>query len=311
MNIAVIGIGGVGGYFGGKLTQLLNNTGDLNIYFVARGQHLSEIRKNGLVLDTDEGVMTCKPTFATDNISGLPNIDFYLLCVKSFDLDDVLLKLKEKVTSSTIILPLLNGVDIYEKIKAKIKNGVVLPSCVYIGTHIERPGKVTQRGGACTIFFGRDPGNNYFDDRIMDLFKRANIKYQFQENPYIEIWNKFIFVAPFGLVTANFDKTFGEVLLSEELSNYVRNIMNEIITIAKKKDVFLSSDIINEVFTKAKGFPFETKSSFQRDFENREKPDERELFGGSIIRMGKELGLAVKITQAIYDSIQKKKKIIN
>jgi 2-dehydropantoate 2-reductase len=307
MNIAVIGIGGVGGYFGGKLTQLLNNTKNLKIYFVARGQHLAEIQENGLILDTDEGIMICKPTFATDNISELPDLDFCMVCVKSYDLDNILIKLKEKVSSKTVILPLLNGVDIYERIRNRIHNGVVFPSCVYVGTHIEKYGKVMQRGGACTIFFGKDPGNNYFNEEIIDLFKRANIKHQWQENPYIEIWNKFIFVAPFGLVTANYDKTFGEILASEELSNYVRTIMKEIIEIAKKKGIALSPDIINEVFIKAKGFPFETKTSFQRDIENSEKPDERELFGGTIIRMGKQFGLPVNTTQAIYDSIKKKK----
>ena len=207
MNIGVIGIGGVGGYFGGKLTQLLNNTKDLAIYFVARNQHLREIQKNGLILDTDEGVMICKPTNATDNIPELPNLDFCLVCVKSYDLDKVLIQLKEKISSNTIILPLLNGVDIYERIRSRIYNGVVLPSCVYVGTHIEKYGKVTQRGGACTIFFGKDPQNDYFDPEIFNLFKKSNIKFKWQENPYIEIWNKYIFVASFGLVTANFNKT--------------------------------------------------------------------------------------------------------
>jgi 2-dehydropantoate 2-reductase len=308
MNIAVIGIGGVGGYFGGKLTQLLTNIKDLNIYFAARGQHLLEIQKNGLILDTDEGIMVCKPTLATDNISELPDPDLCLVCVKSFDLDNVLIKLKEKISSNTMILPLLNGVDIYERIRNIIHNGVVFPSCVYVGTHIERYGKVMQRGGACTIFFGKDPKNDYFDPEIFNLFKKSNIKYQWQENPYIEIWNKYIFVAPFGLVTANFNKTIGEVLASDELSNYVRSIMNEIIGIAKKKGIALSPDTVKDVFEKAKGFPYETKTSFQRDIENTGKPDEREIFGGSIISMGNELGIPVNATNEIYNSIQKKKK---
>lgn len=311
MNIGVIGIGGVGGYFGGKLTQLLNNSKDLAIYFVARNKHLHEIQKNGLILDTDEGVKICKPTYATDNILELPNLDFCLICVKSYDLDNVLMKLKEKISSNTMILPLLNGVDIYERIRQRIHNGVVFPSCVYVGTHIEICGKVTQRGGACTIFFGKDPQNNYFDPVIFNLFKNSNIKYQWQDNPFIEIWNKYIFVASFGLVTANFNKTTGEVLASEELSNYVQSIMNEIINIAIKKGIVLSHSIITDVFTKAKTFPYETKTSFQRDIENNEKPDERELFGGSIIRMGKELGIPVNTTKEIYDSIQQKKKLDN
>jgi 2-dehydropantoate 2-reductase len=117
MNIAVIGIGGVGGYFGGKLTQLLKDDKNINIYFIARNQHLSEIKKNCLILDTDEGIITCIPTLAMDNIAELPKLDLCLICVKSYDLEKVLFEIKSKITDKTMILPLLNGVDIYERIR--------------------------------------------------------------------------------------------------------------------------------------------------------------------------------------------------
>ena len=219
MNIAVIGVGGVGGYFGGKLTQLLRDDPDLKIFFIARGNHLVEIRKNGLLLDTDEHQIICKPTLATDDISELPALDLCLITVKSYDLEDVLIRLKPKITGSTIILPLLNGVDIYERIRSIIGNGNVLPSSVYVGTHIERPGKVTQRGGACTIVFGKDPRNGNDITVLTDTLKRANIRFSLSENPYVEIWGKFAFIAPFGLVTACYDRTIGEVMESEELSS--------------------------------------------------------------------------------------------
>jgi 2-dehydropantoate 2-reductase len=90
MDIAVIGVGGVGGYFGGKLTQLLNDGTDLRIFFIARNQHLEEIRRTGLLLDTDDGVLRCNPTLATDDISVLPPLDLCLIAVKSYDLEDVL-----------------------------------------------------------------------------------------------------------------------------------------------------------------------------------------------------------------------------
>ena len=118
MNIGVIGIGGVGGYFGGKLTQLLKDDKDLKIFFIARTQHLNEIKKNGLILDTEEGITTCIPTLATDDISELPQLDFCLICVKSYDLKNILIQLKPKIADNTMILPLLNGVDIYERVKS-------------------------------------------------------------------------------------------------------------------------------------------------------------------------------------------------
>lgn len=307
MNIAIIGVGGVGGYFGGKLTQLLRDDPDVMIYFIARGNHLAEIRRNGLLLDTDEHQIICTPTLATEDISELPTLDLCLIAVKSYDLEEVLIRLRPKITGSTIILPLMNGVDIYERIRTIIGKGLVLPSSVYVGTHIERPGKVTQRGGACTIVFGKDPRNGNDIAGLTDTLKRANIRFSLSDNPYVEIWGKFIFIASFGLVTACYDKTMGEVLESEELSSYVMKIMKEIVDIANAKRIPLPPSIIDESFVKARNFPFGTKTSFQRDYEIPGKKDERDLFGGAIIRMGEELGINTETTKMIYELLQKGK----
>jgi 2-dehydropantoate 2-reductase len=116
-------------------------------------------------------------------------------------------------------------------------------------------------------------------------------------------------IAPFGLVTANYDKTFGEILQSDELSRHAENIMKEIVSIAKVKGIDLPQNIVAETFNKAKKFPPDTRTSFQRDFENMMKSDERDLFGGTILRMGLELGISTDATRIIYDSIQKKKRV--
>ncbi|MBN1397211.1 MAG: 2-dehydropantoate 2-reductase [Bacteroidetes bacterium] len=310
MNIAVIGTGGVGGYYGGKLSQLLKTDKNLKIFFIARGEHLDEIKRNGLILDTDEGQNVCIPTMATDDISELPELDLCFLCVKSYDLEKVLLQLKPKIAESTIILPLLNGVDMYERVRSVIQNGVVYPSCVYIGTHIEKPGKVTQRGGACIIHLGKDPNNEYLNPVLFEIFKKANIRYKWTDNPYTEIWSKFIFIAPLSLTAANYDKTIGEVLESVELSKYVKDMMMEIQQLAIRKEVFLPPAIIEDSFTRAKKFLYETKTSFQRDYKKKDKPDERDIFGGTIIRLGEQLGIKTETTKMIYNSIQNKKTII-
>jgi 2-dehydropantoate 2-reductase len=307
MNIAVIGIGGVGGYYGGKLTQLLNDDNDLKIFFIARNQHLNEIKRGGLILDTDDGQMICFPTLATDNISELPQIDFCLLCVKSYDLVSVLIQLKPKITNKTMILPLLNGVDIYERIRAIIQNGIVFPACVYIGTHIEKPGKVVQRGGAGKIIFGKDPQNSCVDPALFDFLQKSKIKYNWTDDPSAEIWGKYIFIASFGMVTAYSNKTIGEVLQSEMLSRYVKNIITEIYQIALAKQILLPQTIVDDSYMRGNRFPYDAKTSFQRDYENKDKPDERDIFGGAIIRMGEQLGIKTETTKMIYDSIQKNK----
>jgi len=121
LNIGVVGVGGVGGYFGGKLCRLIAARG-MKVHFVARGQHLECIRREGLSVRTEaEGEWTCWPTTVTDSIEELPQLDVCLLCVKSYDLPNAIVQLRRRVSDSTTILPLLNGIDIYDRIRAILR----------------------------------------------------------------------------------------------------------------------------------------------------------------------------------------------
>lgn len=311
MNIVVIGIGGVGGYFGGKLTKLLSQRDGLNIYFIARNKHLDAIREHGLILNTAaEGEMVCTPTLATDNFDELPELDLCLICTKSFDLNRVLTSLKTKITDNTRIIPLLNGVDIYERIRSIIPNGIVYPSCVYVGTHIESPGKVVQNGGSCTIMLGSDPQHpDVIPSDIFQMFDDCNIKYKLLDDPYQEIWGKYIFIAAYGMVCASEDKTLGEVLDSDDLRDRVRGIMSEIVEIARKGGTVLAPTIVEESLQKGRNFPHGAKTSFQRDFEQVDKPDERDIFGDTIIRLAEKYGIDTPITRSVNTRINMKKRI--
>ncbi len=308
MNIGVIGIGGVGGYFGGKLCRLAAAP-ETSVFFVARGQHLDEIRKNGLTLQTAaEGTWVCRPTLATDSIEDLPPLDVCLLCVKSYDLESAVRRLQPKIREAALVVSPLNGVDIYERIRVNLRQATVFPACVYIGTHIEAPGKVTQEGGACKILLGRDPGAaGVVPQALFDLFVKSNIQYAWFDDAAPEIWTKFIFIAAFGLVTATFDKTLGQVMEPGPLSQYVLAVMGEIAALARKKHIDLPETIVPDTFQKGRGFPYETKTSFQRDFERPGKPDERDLFGGTILRLGKQLGVETPATLELWEKLNARK----
>ncbi|MCX7028232.1 MAG: 2-dehydropantoate 2-reductase [Spirochaetes bacterium] len=306
-NIAVIGIGGVGGYFGGLLARRWEGDPELAVHFVARGAHLAEIKKNGLFLDAEKGKMTCRPRTATDSIAELPALDFCIVCVKGYDLPIVLGQLRERIGASTVILPLLNGVDIFERTRAVVQESYLHPACVYVSTHLEKPGLVVQRGSLAAIFLGADPGGLAENRSILPLLDAAGINYGWKDDPFAEIWIKYLFIAPFGLVTADSGKTIGEVILSAEHLNTVKGIMKEIIVMADRKGIELPATVMEDTLTKAAKFPFDTRTSFQRDFEAKGKPDERDLFGGSILRMGKELGVLTPLTEKVYASIMQKK----
>jgi 2-dehydropantoate 2-reductase len=302
-NIGIIGTGGVGGYFGGKLCQATCR--DQNIFFLARGSHLQAIRKNGLSLKTASGEnCICHPTLTADDINLFSEFDLCILSVKGFDLSDTLRALRGKTTAKTVFLPLLNGIDIDSQIHKVFPNHVVLPACVYISSHIEKPGVVVQTGGPCSIIFGRDPVHPmHSPNEIPELFKNAGINHQWLDDPTPKIWEKFIFIAPFSLVTACFDKTIGEVIGTPTLSRYVRAIMEEIVQLADKMGIRFPGNIITATFEKAKNFPENTRTSFQNDFAKPQKRDEREIFGGTILRLCKKERIRCDITAELYQKL--------
>lgn len=306
-HIAIIGVGGVGGYFGGKLTTILENHRDLNIHFIARGKHLEKIKEDGLYLQTqNEGAFHCIPSSVSDRIEDLPPLDICLLAVKAYDLEPVLLRVKDKMKESTVIIPLLNGVDIPQRIRKVIKKGIVYPSCVYVGTRIQSPGVVTQKGGSCKILFGKDEQHpEERPDAFMTLMDEAGINYEWQEQCKVSIWQKYMFIAAYGMVTACTGKTLGEVYRDETLRQVTLGAILEIAEIARREAVGIKDEMIKEALDKANTFPYETKTSFQRDYEKGGK-DERMIFGMAMIHLAEKHQVSIPVIRKLDAGVQMK-----
>lgn len=300
MKIAVIGIGGVGGYFGGKLAKGLENSKEHEIYFVARGEHGKQIKEKGLLLQTaEEGDLICTPTQVFETVNQLPQIDVCFLCVKQYDLLSCLESLKDKVTESTILIPLLNGIDIYERIRTVIDMGLVFPACVYVGTHIAKPGIVRQAGGACQIIFGPDKTRTCEKpDLLCKLLEDANIKFQWTTGHLEKIWEKYLFIASYGMVTATEQKTLGEVYQETCLRDKTKHIIEEILSIGKAEGITFPDGMVQTILKKALTFPADTKTSFQRDVEAG-KRDERELFIGAMLSLGEKYQLPIEYIREV------------
>ena len=308
-NICIYGMGGIGGYFGGKIADAIHTLQiqSKKIFFIARGQHLSEIKKNGLILNTigRRGIV-CRPELATEDIGEIPTPDLCLVCVKSYGLDKAIQDLASVIKKDTIVIPLLNGVDIYERIRSMLSSGIVLPACVYVGTHIEKPGMVSQAGGDGMILFGKDPAYpDYYPAEVIDLFNETKLNFKWHDNVYPAIWEKYMFIAAVGLITAWSGKTFGVIMQDAELKLQTTLIMSEIYALSEKKQIGLAADLVDTSINKLNKFPFETKSSYQRDVE-KGKLNEGTLFGETIIKMGKALNVSTPITEKIYFEIEQK-----
>jgi 2-dehydropantoate 2-reductase len=308
LKVGVIGVGGVGGYFGSKLCRLISGQ-EAEVYFVARGVHLHAIRQNGLLLQTAaEGEWTCHPTLATDDFRALPVMDLCLVSVKSYDLHDISRQLRQSVSNTTAIIPLLNGIDIFDRMRPELNVGRIYPGCTYIGTHIASPGRIAQRGGDCKIQFGADPeAPGVKPHSVCEIFDQCDITYEWFDDISPELWRKYIFIASLGIVQAGFDKTLGQVMESPEVSRYLQSVMEEIAALGRSKGIDLPEDIVATNFRRARTFAYKTKTSFQRDFERADRPDERDILTGTILRLGKQLGIETPVSHELAEILERRK----
>jgi len=296
MQIAVIGIGAVGGYYGGKLAQRYAAGSDPRIVFVARGENLRAIRAHGLRQITEDGSFTSRPHVATDDPSGLGIFDLILFCVKSYDLESSARALKANVDERTTVISLLNGVDNAERLKTILPEARICNGCVYIGARLAAPGVVHQAGGSCKLLFGPENGD------VEALLRSADIKAEHREDIEAVVWEKYLFVSPFASATAYFDKTFGELMDGDESRTVLIGLYDELERVAQAQGVRLPPDIRELSLGKAASFPHGAKSSMHMDFEKGGRT-ELETMTGAVLGMARRHGIPVPIHEQVYRAL--------
>ena len=304
MRIAVVGIGGVGGYFGGKVALRYAGSAEHSVVFIARSAHLAAMRKEGLLLKTVEGDFRITPDLATDDPAAAGPCDLVLVCVKEYALEQAAAGIAPLLHEKTVVIPLLNGVDIAERLREALPRGVVLSGCVYISAFIEAPGIVRQVGGSCQLFFGPDDGKAEPFRPLEMLLKDAGIKAELTDRIGLHLWTKYLFVSPMAGVTSLMAKPFGAVMADEKGRAMVRGLMEEISALAKARGIELSPDCVEEALVKVARFPHETKSSMQLDYEKGGRT-EVDLFIGYAVRTGRTLGRPVPLHEELYKALKK------
>ena len=307
-NICIAGLGGVGGYYGGMIAVNItpNFRDKRNVNFIARGAHLDAVKKNGLIIKPWENQpVKCVPNVATDKVTDLAPVNLLIVAVKSYDLEDIINSLKEKIIANTVIIPLMNGVDNAERIRKITSKGIILPSCVYISSKIEEPGVVKMMSGISRIILGADPEHPEYDSgEIVRFFKNMGINVVWDDNPFGAIWKKYIFIAPCALLTAASGKTINGMINDPALKESFIGIMKEIRTIAEKKNIEIPSDAEEKSIKIAENIDPEAKSSFQLDVEKAKGKTEIDALGYNIIKMGKETSVDTPVTEKVLLDIK-------
>lgn len=294
MNIVVIGAGGVGGYYGGKLAQA-----GYDVTFVARAKHLQAIKNNGLQVKSVKGDFVVKP-HVTDDISTLVNPDLVILGVKSWQVETVATQLKNVISNKTMVLPLQNGADNADKLRTVLLEENVLAGLCKIVSKLEAPGIIDHFAFDPEIVFGEY--NSEKTNRIKEvasIFDKAGIKNRISDDIHLDIWRKFLFITTISGVGAITRSVYGDIRADDDLRKIMYQTANEIVAVANAKGIALKNDDIEMILKVIDNFNHDTTASMQRDF-MAGRPSELENFNGYVVKQGKELHIQTPINSFTY-----------
>lgn len=302
-KIIIAGIGGVGGYFGGLLAKHYYNHPEVEIHFVARGEHLQQIKNNGLKVIKGITEFIAEPKSVTNIPGDIGVADYIIVCTKSYDLEKVIEQLKPCINNNTVILPLLNGVDSKDKIKNLLPENIVADGCVYIVSRLKQPGVIEMSGKIESLFFGL---NNYENNKfnfLEKLLKEAGVQATLTKDISTTVWEKFIFISPTATATSYFNRTIGEVMTNDDSLEMVTALIDEVILVAKAKGIKVADDIKEKSLHRLRSLPFETTSSMHSDFINIKPNTELQSLTGYVISTAKDYGISTPRFLTAYEKL--------
>ena len=300
MKFAVIGTGGVGGYFGGMLAK----SGE-DVWFTARGGHLAAMQVHGLRVLSTGGGFHIPPGRITGKPAEIGPVDVVLFCVKSYDTVSAAQELAPLLTNETIIISLQNGVDNEEKIQQTVSTGTVFGGVAYIYSTITSPGVVSETGGPKKIVFGpltECDGDSPRAKKTLDAMLAAGINATLTEDIATALWKKFVFISAVGGMTALTRLTLGEILAVDVSRALLADAMREGVAVARALNISIEDEYLDTVFETLKKFDNNSRSSLYYDLVH-EKPMEIDALSGTIVRYGEKLRMATPIHATIYASL--------
>ncbi|MGA9638174.1 ketopantoate reductase family protein [Flavobacterium sp.] len=264
-RIGILGLGGVGGYFGGLLAKAYADSETVDIVFIARGLTKQNVIENGLKIVLDDSEMTVFPSKISDHPEEIGKLDYLICATKTYDIESSLSSIAKCITKNTVILPLYNGVDAPERISILFPDNEVLQGCVYIVSKIETPGTIRKMGFYEKLFFGSDTAPIGKLRNLQVLFQQAHIQSFLVENIDDTVWEKFVFISALASATSYLDQNIGQILQSPESRQVYVALLHEITLLAAVKGLNLPDDIIIQTILKLEKTPYEATSSMHRD----------------------------------------------
>lgn len=270
MRVAVVGLGGVGGYIAANFARA-----GIDVVGFARGEHLKAVRVHGLEIVEDNSCWSQKIDAREESeLDGYFEgaFDLVLFCVKSYDLESSYRALRSHIDENTVVISFSNGVDNGDTLR-ELGAKRVLDGCVYILSHIESAGKIRKKGEVFAAIFG---GESDGVCALSELFTQAKLRYKTPENIKEAIWKKYLFISAFATLTSYYDCSIIDVY--ENHTDELKTLLEEISVYAKKEGVDIS-DEVQKALTAASKLPKDATTSMHLDFQNAKRVELESLSG--------------------------------
>ena len=294
MKIAVMGSGGVGGYFGAKLAH-----SGAEVHFIARGPHLVAIREHGLRIESSTGDLTIQPVNATDNPVEIGPADIVLFAVKLYDTEVAAEACRPLLGPETAVVTFQNGIDGLGVLRRVLGDAHVAGGVTYIAAGIAAPGVIRQTGTMAQLIVGELDGTPSSRlQALLDQCKSASIETTLHPAILQAIWEKFVMLCTMSGLTTLARQPIGPIRRVPQTRALAEASLRETVAVARAYGVELPSDILERTMAFFDQVPYEVKSSMLQDLEGGRRLEVSWL-SGAVTRLGTEQGIATPVHQTI------------
>lgn len=304
-KIAVVGIGGVGGFLAGVIGNVYGD----QLTLVARGARLLALKERGLVLHSDQRGEICVHPRAVLTAQELEEQDFIFLCVKNYSLEEACAQIRHAVGENTVVIPVMNGVDPGQRTRTALGRGIVVDSLIYIVAFIGADGGIVHQGDFARMRIGirnADMQQQQALAQVSAILAGAGVEHLVADDIELEIWRKYILNCAYNVATAAYDNNIGQLRADPVKAKEFEDLVTEAYEVALAKGVSVRPEHRQEFLDRFHHvYRDDATSSLQRDL-NAGKQAEIETFSGYLVREAERLGVAAPVSEKMYELLKQR-----
>ena len=296
MRIAVMGSGGVGGYFGARLVK-----GGADVVFIARGAHLAAMRQHGLRIENDREPIELPKINVTDDASRIGRVDLILFAVKLWDTEAAARSLLPAIGPDTGLISFQNGVQKDDMLRPIIGDAALIGGVGYVATAISKPGVIAQIGTMQRLLFGEFDGRA--SKRIEDFHQvctAGGINVEISPDIRREIWQKFVFLVGLSGATTSMRMPLGQIRDNPLTRQFLLDLMKEALAVGRAHGIALPEDYAEQRLAFADGLPRDMIASMYHDLQAGKRLELPWLSGG-VVDLGAAVGIPTPMNRAVRD----------